>query len=394
MEKEIHWRLESSCRHTSMSDNRRERQQRNNLQSLLNWAIVHSDENALAMAAAGTPSQGTPIDRKWMDALLPDEFAEMKELLEFAEDSEKRGPEERVQMLEKLEMICESVDNANDLDKINGIRRLLRIIFPSEGITLDRSQPVAPSVLADDGRCCASSVDDDLQDEIRAKAASVLHVCVGNNPPCAHQLVASGGIYLFLSLLSQSFVATACVGSSPVSSARRPLPPRVLVLKALSIVSACCNNNVPISRLVLAYATDHVFMEPLVEQLILREHERRAVFCLFNLARACPRELSSAMDGAFVSQDSRPVRRLLAFSGSAAGTEFEAELRCVVAILLKCIPSWASELDGIAPEVLQELPAVDLEELVRTTEPKALTAESAAGAQQAASVAAPPAADR
>ncbi|KAF4574912.1 hsp70 nucleotide exchange factor fes1 [Pleurotus pulmonarius] len=82
------------------------------MQSLLRWSIENSD------GSAPDPSRVKDLDPGIIDMILgkPD-AVQMKEDLSVAVD-EARSEEDRISALDHLEMLVESIDNANDLEKL------------------------------------------------------------------------------------------------------------------------------------------------------------------------------------------------------------------------------------------------------------------------------------
>ncbi|KAI0791034.1 nucleotide exchange factors-like protein [Abortiporus biennis] len=101
------------------------------MESLLRWGIEHS---------AGQPAQPAPrldLDPGIIDAILGKPDAElMKEALAIALD-ESKDEDDRIQALDDFEMLIESIDNANDLEKLKmwePIHKLLISPTSTDGI--------------------------------------------------------------------------------------------------------------------------------------------------------------------------------------------------------------------------------------------------------------------
>ncbi|KAH7100366.1 Fes1-domain-containing protein [Auriculariales sp. MPI-PUGE-AT-0066] len=95
------------------------------MQSLLRWGIENSDPEQLREAQTA-PRQ--PLDPAIIDHILgkPD-AVRMKESLEVAVDDTKTE-DERVAALDELEMLIESIDNANDMTVLNMWTPLLSLL--------------------------------------------------------------------------------------------------------------------------------------------------------------------------------------------------------------------------------------------------------------------------
>ncbi|EPQ55957.1 Fes1-domain-containing protein [Gloeophyllum trabeum ATCC 11539] len=146
------------------------------MQSLLRWSIEH----------AGAPSQDgsaprpepKKLDPEIIDMILGKPDAEqMKEKLAVAVD-EGRSEEERVQALDDFEMLIESIDNANDLEKLK-MWQPLHDLLTSPGST----------------------------DEIKRQVLWVIGTAVQNNPAAQNVFLAMSPLPTILSFLAPSVPA-------------------------------------------------------------------------------------------------------------------------------------------------------------------------------------------
>jgi len=93
-----------------------------------------------------------PIEQKWINAIFSDDLDRMKESLTLLKDEKnEHSVQEITKSLEELEDLVESIDNANDLVKINGLHVILPLLRSTEST-------------------------------IRSATASVLTTCLQNNP--------------------------------------------------------------------------------------------------------------------------------------------------------------------------------------------------------------------
>lgn len=95
------------------------------MNTLLNWALIHSDPAVLRERAAeiesgeSKPKYQLP-DRKWIDLLLKSDAEKMKDELKIFQDP-NASLKEREDALEELESLVQQIDNACDLHKIGGL---------------------------------------------------------------------------------------------------------------------------------------------------------------------------------------------------------------------------------------------------------------------------------
>jgi len=137
-----------------------------NLNSLLTWAVKNSTPGG-----EQPPEQPrAPIDKKWVNALFPDEAAHMKELLSILKDEQNvRSVQEKVESLEELDYLVESIDNANDLVKINGLQIIIPLLSNNEST-------------------------------IRSSTSSVISTCLQNNAYFQRNLIENNGFQVLIDL--------------------------------------------------------------------------------------------------------------------------------------------------------------------------------------------------
>mgnify|MGYP001116198255 CR=1 FL=1 len=92
---------------------------------LLEWGLSQSDPAALTGAAAPAASAELLRDNKeFMDQLLKSDVQRMKDMIAEATNTELEE-EDRELALDELEMLVESIDNANDFATIKGIAPIM-----------------------------------------------------------------------------------------------------------------------------------------------------------------------------------------------------------------------------------------------------------------------------
>jgi len=136
-----------------------------------------SDNKSLSILPAesstGTSYQqrvSQPIEQKWINALFSDEVERMKELLTILKDEKnERSVQEITESLEELEDLVESIDNANDLVKINGLHIILPLLRSTESA-------------------------------IRSATASVISTCLQNNLNFQKSLIETNGFQVIVEL--------------------------------------------------------------------------------------------------------------------------------------------------------------------------------------------------
>jgi len=111
-----------------------------------------------------------PIEQKWINAIFSDDLDRMKESLTLLKDEKnEHSVLEITKSLEELEDLVESIDNANDLVKINGLHVILPLLRSTEST-------------------------------IRSATASVLTTCLQNNPNFQKSLIEINGFQILVEL--------------------------------------------------------------------------------------------------------------------------------------------------------------------------------------------------
>lgn len=145
---------------------------------LLEWGLTHSDPQKLSQAmqpGSRTAEQSAQLLREnqaLMDELMKTDAQRMKAALAKAMDV-KEEVEDREDALDELEMLVESIDNANDLASTKGIAPLLCLL-----------EDPAPS--------------------IQMHAAWVLGTSVQNNERFAKALLAANGLEALLAVIQRN----------------------------------------------------------------------------------------------------------------------------------------------------------------------------------------------
>ncbi|KAJ3209999.1 hsp70 nucleotide exchange factor fes1 [Entophlyctis luteolus] len=142
---------------------------------LLQWAIINK-ATAAEDAPSATPTPAAPIDPKWVDVILgKSDSVRMKECVEELQ-KESNSLEVKLQAFDELEMLAESLDNANDF-KILGLW-----------------QPIIEILRTN------------LEPEMRAFAAWVLGTAVQNNPRAQSDVSCSGNWKFGPAQMFQQFI--------------------------------------------------------------------------------------------------------------------------------------------------------------------------------------------
>ncbi|KNC99601.1 uncharacterized protein SPPG_04989 [Spizellomyces punctatus DAOM BR117] len=136
---------------------------------LLQWAVTHTTDESSAIPER--PVTREPIDPKWIDVILgKDDAVKMKECVETIRGTEK-SLDDKLAAFDELEMLVESLDNANDL-------RPLSLWTP----IIDQLSSQEP--------------------KMRMYAAWVLGTAVQNNPRSQTDFLDSGGLGPILRVLA------------------------------------------------------------------------------------------------------------------------------------------------------------------------------------------------
>ncbi|TPX65962.1 hypothetical protein SpCBS45565_g04823 [Spizellomyces sp. 'palustris'] len=136
---------------------------------LLQWAVTHTQDESPAVHER--PNTREPIDPKWIDVILgKDDAVKMKECVETIRGTDK-SLDDKLAAFDELEMLVESLDNANDL-------RPLSLWGP----IIDQLSSQEP--------------------KLRMYAAWVLGTAVQNNPTSQTDFLKSGGLGPILRVLA------------------------------------------------------------------------------------------------------------------------------------------------------------------------------------------------
>ncbi|KZW03323.1 Fes1-domain-containing protein [Exidia glandulosa HHB12029] len=167
------------------------------MESLLRWGVENSNPEDLHQAQTA-PRQ--PLDPGIIDHILgkPD-AVQMKEALEIALD-DARDEDERVAALDNFEMLIESMDNANDMTKLNMWTPLLSLLTsPSGPVVLNtlwilgtavQNNPKAQAdfLARDPIPLLLSALANDKSPEIRSKALYALSGALKHSEPAVARL--------------------------------------------------------------------------------------------------------------------------------------------------------------------------------------------------------------
>ncbi|TFK48222.1 nucleotide exchange factors-like protein [Heliocybe sulcata] len=219
------------------------------MQSLLRWSVEHSDPSGSQNPGDGEPKK---LDPEIIDMILgkPDS-EQMKEKLAIAVD-ERRSEEERVQALDDFEMLIESIDNANDLEKLQ-MWQPLHDLLTSPGSTdkvkrqalwvigtAVQNNPAAQNVFLKMSpmQTILSFLAPSVPAQTRSKAVYALSGVLKHNAGAVRQLEAAGGWDMLRSALEDSditvrrktvFLINALLipTSSSISPTQPPAPVQV-----------------------------------------------------------------------------------------------------------------------------------------------------------------------
>lgn len=182
------------------------------MESLLRWGLANSNPEDLQQAQ-NAPRQ--PLDPGIIDAILgkPDAVL-MKEALEIALDDSK-NEDDRVVALDNFEMLIESLDNANDLTKLNMWTPLLSLLSSqSDAIVLNtlwilgtavQNNPKAQSdFLARDPLPLLLSALKSPSPDVRSKALYALSGSLKHSEPAATRFEELDGWVALKSCLSDN----------------------------------------------------------------------------------------------------------------------------------------------------------------------------------------------
>ncbi|KAJ3230210.1 hsp70 nucleotide exchange factor fes1 [Chytriomyces hyalinus] len=140
---------------------------------LLQWAVINNATKKEDAPYQANPVKHEPIDPKWVDVILgKSDSVRMKECVDILQDNTK-DLDEKLTAFDELEMLVESLDNANDMRNLGLWKPILTIL------------------------------KEDQETEMRVFAAWVLGTCVQNNPPAQKDFVAADGLPILLHALSK-----------------------------------------------------------------------------------------------------------------------------------------------------------------------------------------------
>ncbi|KAI8927264.1 nucleotide exchange factor Fes1-domain-containing protein, partial [Entophlyctis helioformis] len=111
---------------------------------LLQWSVLNTATAGEDTTAATEPAQREPIDPKWVDVLLgKGDALRMKECVETVANTDL-SVDERIEAFDELELLVESLDNANDLRSL----KLWAPIIAQLSSDIARLRMYAPGFLA------------------------------------------------------------------------------------------------------------------------------------------------------------------------------------------------------------------------------------------------------
>ena len=195
---------------------------------LLAWAVTHIPETG--PNANDTTSNTTPpvnvqeIDRKWIEVILgkPDS-ARMKDLITTI--NETSDVDMKVAAFDELELLLESLDNANDLQPLNLWKTLISFL-------------------------------DDSEPKVRMYAAWVMGTAVQNNEKAQNDFERNGGLVAVLNCIGKETDAAAinkglyCI-SSAIRANQQNLEKFLELGGVAPITKVCMNGNEQMGRRVM-----------------------------------------------------------------------------------------------------------------------------------------------
>eukprot|EP00762_Andalucia_godoyi_P002812 ANDGO_04465.mRNA.1 Hsp70 nucleotide exchange factor FES1 len=348
--------------------------QQPNLGTLFTWAVENSDPSELQRRKENFQQ----IDKKWMDALFPDDFKKMKECMAVIENVEA-GDQARMMAAEDLELMCESIDNSNDLHKMDGITRLLKIVD------------------VDLTNVSLSTTAFDLK--LAVQCLSIFQTCMGNNRDFAERLLSQGdAIPVFSKFIfeiptraisyaekmeeaAQDADTDACAGADVDEMTLRTQQQRFLFMKAISCLSGMCNASKAVTKALFSVRRPFVetggletgIVAALLNTHVLVIHEKRALFALVNMARSLPRdflfEVARAGGLNLLVTLAKSINLKYAadsYDGPIETAEqpLNAHAREVVEIISICVASnleWKEQIKIAVPDIEKVLLNVDLD---------------------------------
>ncbi|EJU03452.1 ARM repeat-containing protein [Dacryopinax primogenitus] len=175
------------------------------MESLLHWAIQHSDTTTPPTTSTlEAQARLRSLDPGIIETILgqPD-AAKMRQSLALAQD-QGRSRAERVQALDDLEMLVESLDNANDLAPLGLWKPLLGLLQSEEeeirraalwvaGTAVHNNPQSQSDFLALDPLPAVLGFVRDGEGETRARAVYALSGAVGHNPTAVGRMEELGG---------------------------------------------------------------------------------------------------------------------------------------------------------------------------------------------------------
>eukprot|EP00871_Galdieria_phlegrea_P003125 jgi/Galph1/3813/GphlegSOOS_G2445.1 len=183
------------------SEGQRTQRVTRNLQTLLNWSIEHSTApqqpsgNEESSSSSGlTLQEQVVLNRKWLDAVIPNDAEAMRKLGEQVGDPNVTH-EERAQALGDLETYIEDINNAINMDKVGALQPVLECLeakHPSEvrskafevvGTALQDSTEVRQTFMNyEQGIPLLVEGLKDSQPKVRAKAVRAVSALLRNFP--------------------------------------------------------------------------------------------------------------------------------------------------------------------------------------------------------------------
>ncbi|KAJ3328521.1 hsp70 nucleotide exchange factor fes1 [Blyttiomyces sp. JEL0837] len=163
---------------------------------LLQWAILNrATANEDAPAPAAMPEGAEQLDPKWVDVMLgKSDSLRMKESVQILTDPSK-SLDEKLTAFDELEMLVESLDNANDLKTLGLWPPIITILANDTnaemrafaawviGTAVQNNEQSQKDFLEANGLpTLLKALQDDTDPEVRAKCMTSLSSLVRHNP--------------------------------------------------------------------------------------------------------------------------------------------------------------------------------------------------------------------
>ncbi|KAJ3157543.1 hsp70 nucleotide exchange factor fes1 [Geranomyces michiganensis] len=211
---------------------------------LLQWGTAHSTPGDVRPTIE-------PIDPKWLDVILGKEDAiRMKDCMEVIQSTGKSLADKET-AFDELEMLVESLDNANDLRPLKLWEPLIEIVSNNEEPTLRKFAAwVMGTAVQNNGRAqqdflavggldpVLKALADDADSDVRGKA---LHCAIRQNPSAIEAFMEKNGVAVLAAVASDGDARLLKRAVFLIRSLIEEESPAV----AAKVAEAACANSVP-----------------------------------------------------------------------------------------------------------------------------------------------------